>query len=58
MNSNNLKRCPFCGATAKILSFFHEDKFFVQCSFCGNRTPYFDSPKKARKAWNNRYTIK
>lgn len=57
MNSNNLKRCPFCGATAKILSFFHEDKFFAQCSFCGNRTQPFNSPREARKAWNKRYYV-
>ena len=58
MNSNNLKRCPSCGATPKILFTFFEGNFFAACSFCGNRTPYFDSPKKARKAWNNRYTVK
>ena len=54
-----LKRCPFCGGTAKILPFFHEheDKFFAQCSFCGNRTKPCNSPQEARKAWNKRYYV-
>lgn len=55
--NNTLKRCPFCGGCAKIFSTFCEDKFFAACSFCGNRTPFLDNPKKARKAWNNRYYV-
>ena len=55
--NQTLKRCPFCGGAAHSLRCFHEDLFFVACSFCGNRTPFYDNPKKARKAWNRRHTV-
>lgn len=55
--TQTLKRCPFCGATAHINRFYMEDKFFAACVFCGNRTQAFDTPQKARKAWNRRYTV-
>ena len=55
--NNTLKRCPFCGGSAKIFSTFCEVKFFAACTFCGNRTPFVDNPKKARKAWNKRIHV-
>ena len=61
--SEDLKRCPFCGAEAEIIG--GEGEFNVRCSnytdVNGNDcalamgTVFYDTREKAIKAWNRRF---
>lgn len=54
-NKQLIKRCPFCGGKAKVMSFFDE-VFFIQCTGCGIRTQAGARYKTALNVWNKRTT--
>lgn len=59
-----LKKCPFCGGEAEIISYYfkgtaNRKHFFCQCKACGTRKQNWNGYRtnaKAIEAWNNRVT--
>lgn len=65
MSDTKLKPCPFCGGEAKLRKLNKDRGYFVLCSKCGCRTPYFryryapidDLREDAIDTWNTRKPI-
>ncbi len=56
--TQTLKRCPFCGGSAKI--FYNNDKehtCYIECGCCFVRTDDYYDKKYLVEDWNNRYTV-
>lgn len=58
--ADELKRCPFCGGTARIVCFEIEDDdgdeyetYSAECKGCGICTPFM-SRENATETWNER----
>lgn len=49
-----LKPCPFCGGSAKLVNKIYEYKYYIYCTRCGVMTANFDSNNSAIGAWNRR----
>ena len=59
MSDNDLKKCPFCGGNAKMISTgFGMSSFYVMCvnEACNvsPATRYYHEEKEAAEAWNTR----
>lgn len=50
MNTDIIKRCPFCGGEAKLMDNGH----WVWCQHCLVESAYYDTREEAIKAWNTR----
>lgn len=48
-----LKKCPFCGGDAELVEESNHASF-IRCKRRCCRTYVFESPKVARKTWNDR----
>lgn len=48
---NELKPCPFCGATAILQG---KRTFYVECPRCFSTSDKYARPKFAIEAWNRR----
>jgi Lar family restriction alleviation protein len=52
-----LRSCPFCGGTAKVVSWISGDEAWVECSrykTCATIGPSRDTKDAAIAAWNKR----
>jgi Lar family restriction alleviation protein len=52
-----LKRCPFCGGVACVLSDKWDNGmkyYYAGCLVCGVRTPHLTDKDEAIKRWNRR----
>lgn len=49
-----LKRCPFCGGEAILLSNFWGAEYFIECRVCTVETAPYDTEAEAADAWNRR----
>lgn len=49
--SIELKACPCCGGTAKLLG---QRTFYVECRNCALATDRYARPQLAAEAWNRR----
>lgn len=53
--SDDLKPCPFCGGSAKLICCAHTGKFYIECANCEAMTDVnYDIRQKAITAWNTR----
>ena len=56
---DELKKCPFCGGEAEIVTFLtaimHKKRFQVKCTVCFCSTDWYNlSEKEAKSKWNKR----
>ena len=50
---SGLKPCPFCGASAEMVSDF-DDEHYVYCPNCKGGWKTMETPEEAAEAWNRR----
>lgn len=53
--NEKLKRCPFCGCSAKVRKEIQPFvRFYASCNVCGIKTLSCDTEEQAVKKWNRR----
>lgn len=55
MSENELTPCKFCGGKALLHGRFKGKKFYVGCSNCLVRTPYYPIKSYVIALWNSKY---
>ena len=59
MSEENLKLCPFCGAKAIFVEYFHDDNIlrciYAECYECEARSGIGTTEKEVAELWNERW---
>ena len=56
-NEDKLKRCPFCGHKAVMISYYNSytgEQFFVECMNCDASSGHQPIAEYAEEKWNRR----
>ena len=60
MNTEYIKKCPFCGSLANSVSYYNSyegTKYFIECIQCGATSSHRPTEEYAVEQWNKRVEV-